>query len=146
MRETDGNGRRRRQSAILIHNSFFSWPYPAVLSSRLNLALLLLDRGALNVWPAVDRSVGRSPSRAPSHSQAISVTDRIFFGRKLRLTISHVGICIYHFTTPTHFCSPRDCLFAQVHPVQRNLLLTARSRVNMQHYYSGPESTREQWQ
>ena len=45
-----------------------------------------------------------------------------------------VGIHIHHFIMPTSSDQPRDCfhLFIQVLPVQRNLWLTARSRVNMQ--------------
>ena len=52
-----------------------------------------------------------------------------------RLTVSHVGICIYHFTMPSISIQPHDCfhLFTQVHLVQRNLWLTAWSRVNMHH-------------
>ena len=47
------------------HN--FSWPYHAVLSSRLHLALHLLlgwGGGLLNWWPAI----GCCPNKMPSHS------------------------------------------------------------------------------
>ena len=50
----------------------------------------------------------------------------------------HMGICIYHFITPMISDQPCDCfyLFTLVRPVQRNLWLTARSSVNMQHLFS----------
>ena len=50
---------------------------------------------------------------------------------------SHAGICIYHFIMTMISDQLCDCfhLFTQVHPIQRNLWLTARSRVNMQQLY-----------
>ena len=52
-----------------------------------------------------------------------------------KLTLSYVGICIYHFTTPTIPIQPCDYFhsFTQVYTVQRNLWLMVWSRVNMQH-------------
>ena len=135
VRETDGERDRRRQTAILTHN-FFSWPYHAVFSSRPHIALLLLlCRKVLKRRPVV----GRCPREATSHSLTLSMTDRITYSRKLRLTQDwlYMGICRYHFTTPplTNF-HPTIWQFPDidtlVRPVLRNLWFTSWPRVNMQ--------------
>ena len=61
--ETNGDGGRRRQTTILTHNFFFSWPYHAVLSSRPHFTLLLLlgRGGALNQRPTMGRFVQHLP-------------------------------------------------------------------------------------
>ena len=81
--------------------------------------------GVLNRKPAA----GRCPNGAPSLSLVRSMTDRIPSGCKLRLTVSHVSMCIYHFTTPTHFRST-----TWLSSVKKNLWLSAQLMVNMQHY------------
>ena len=69
VRQTDGRG-RRMETATLTHNFFFSWPYHAVLSSRLHLALLLLGWGVFNRRSVV----GHCPSGAPGDSLALPWT------------------------------------------------------------------------
>ena len=83
--------------------------------------------GVLNQRPAV----GHCLSGVLSHLLVLSMTDQISSGYKIRLTISHVGICIYPFITATHFHWTM-WLF----PVQKNLWLMAWSKVNMQHLTS----------
>ena len=91
--------------------------------------------GVLNWRPAV----GSCLSGAPSHTLALFVTRRISPGSKLRLTqltlsVSHVGIYIYHFMTPTHFRSTTWLLplIFRVASCAENLWLTVRSRVSRQ--------------
>ena len=123
-RQTDGRW-RQKQTAILTHN--FSWPYHAVLYSipplntfsasppevlnRRSLALQMLLVNVSTVWLTLTGWTG--------HSR---------------------GICIYHFIKPMISDQLRDGfrLFTQVHPVQRNIWLTARSRVNIQQEYLKP--------
>ena len=132
-RDRDECEGRRRQTAILTHNFFF-WPYHSVLSSRPHLALLLFGRRTLTQRP----TVGRYSSGAPSHSLALPWPTALFWPQaetdsRLRLTVSHVGICIYHFITPTYFCSTTWLLpfiFSRAFRAE-NLWLTVRSRVNM---------------
>ena len=92
-RQTDV--RRRRQTAIVTHNFFFSL-YHAEFSSKPHLALLLLGQEVLN-----------------RRSRDWLKTDT--------LSASHGGICIYHFITLIISVQPRDCyrLFLLVRPVQR---------------------------
>ena len=119
-RETDGDKRRQRQTAILSHNFHFSRQYHAMLSSRPHIALLLLlGRRVLNWRPLWATSLTVTSSW-DSNTHTVSN----WFEH------SH----IYHFIMPTISDQPRDCfrLFTQVHPVQRDLLLTALSRVNKQ--------------
>ena len=122
------------ETATLTHN-YFSWSYHTVLSSRPHLPLLLLSWG---VTQPEGCCVGHCPSRAPSHPLALSITDQISSDHKVRLTlpISHMGICICHFITPTRFCSimgQLPLIFTGASCAE-NLWLTAQSRVNMQHY------------
>ena len=76
-----------------------------MLSSRPPLALLLLlSRMILKRRPAV----GRYPKGA------LSVTTRSLLAasrdwHKTHTARPHVGICIYHFITPTISVQPRDC-------------------------------------
>ena len=84
-------------------------------------------------------SASRSyPNRAPSPSPELSVTDRITCDRELGLTqdltVSHVGIYVYHFTTPTisvHYVTASVNLHSWV--LSRKIWLTTLSRVNIQH-------------
>ena len=118
------DGLRQGQTAILTHN-FFSWPYHAVLSLRPHLVLLLL--------------LGRRYPTGGQGPQRGALNDC-----KLALTFTdsdwQAGICIYYYITSTTSDRSRDCLrlFTQVCPVQRNLWLMARSRVNMQHLVMTP--------
>ena len=80
VRETDGDKRRwreRKLTAILTHNFY-------------------------------NCSVGRCHSGAPSHSLALSWLTKSHLGASWDwfhndLTVSHVGIRVYHFIMPTHF-------------------------------------------
>ena len=101
--------RDHRDHSIAKIGSFF-WPYPALISSRPHLTLLLLLRQwVLNRRPALGSSVGSCPSWELLKTH----TDR--------LPLS-VGIYIYHFKTLTHFHLITWLLplfFPQVRPVQR---------------------------
>ena len=97
------------ETAILTHNNF-SWPYYAVLSLRPHLAFLLVLG-----WEVLSDWLG------------------LFWPRDC-LPVSQIGICIYHFITPTHFQSTMwllPLIFTDASCAE-NLWLTARSRVNMQ--------------
>ena len=106
-KQTDTNGDRegRRQTAILTHN-FFSWLYYVVLSSSPHLKLLLLGWGSTQQWGLLwavlwDAALARRPAIcwcSPWVSGSLLAARR-------RLTLSHQGICIYHFITPTYFRS-----------------------------------------
>ena len=56
---------------------------------------------------------------------------------KLTLPVSHMGICIYHFITPTHFRSTTWLLLLIFTGAScaENLWLTTQSRVNIQHRF-----------
>ena len=83
------------------------------------------------------------PLSALDPSSVITETGRIWSSRKLRLTqdshpdcpLSHVCTYIYPFITPTHFRSTTWLLplIFRVASCAKNLWLTARSRVKMQH-------------
>ena len=98
------------------------------------------EEDRLPYWPLMffSHSVGRYPSQAPSHSLALSVTDRISSGRKLRLNQDspYLTWAFSYNNSQQPYISVQlcdcFCLFTHLHPVQRNLWLTARSRVNMQ--------------
>ena len=123
--ETETKRRRQIQTATLIHNFLFFWPKHAALSSNsgrtsfpplqdiLNqspprFSICRLTAARMPYW-LLNHSVGCCLIGVHSHSLALSVTDRISSGRKLRLALSHEGICIYHFTMPTISARSRDC-------------------------------------
>ena len=113
------------QTAILTHNFSFFWSYHAVLSARpyifSSLTRSTQPRAACASfspgWPWFSICwlqdltacwlLQDCPRGVPSHLLVLFVTDWISSGCKLRLTISHVGICIYHFTMLTYFCSTK---------------------------------------
>ena len=74
---------RQRQTAILTHNFFYSWPYHAVLSWRPYLALLLFSRVYSNRSPLWATAPTERPHWLPAETP--------------RLPQTHVGIYIYHF-------------------------------------------------
>ena len=57
------------------------------------------------LWDFLVARWDTAPEGPSSHLLALSGTNRINSGHKPRLTVSHIGICIYHFETPTHFRS-----------------------------------------
>ena len=121
VRETNG----RTETDTLTHN-FFSWLYQAVLSSRPHLTLSLFSKGEYSTgdpqWGA--QSLAGTPVTASWDWLKID---------SLRLSVSHVGICIYHFITPTNFWSTMILLplIFTCASCEKNIWLTARSRVNM---------------
>ena len=139
-RERHTDGRRRMETATVTHN-FFSWPYH-VLSSRPNLTLLLLlSRGGGRSTQPEARSVKHCPSEVPNHLLALPWMTALLWQQamtpRLRLTppVSHVGIYINHFITPTHFRST-TWLLLLIFPGEscaENLRFMAQSGVNMQH-------------
>ena len=125
--ETDG--RRDTNTVILIHN-FFSWPYHAVLSSRLHYVLLLLSRrGVLNQKTALSRSAGRPVTHWGSRGRKLRLTQDSH-GQTVRILRGHV---IYHFVTPTPFRSTTwllPLIFTSASCAE-NLWLTALSKINI---------------
>ena len=126
---------RWMETATLTHN-FFSWPYYAVLSSRPHLALLLLGQRVLNREPAV----GCITACHSAIRWCSSWRNESLLAARLRPTqdpawpLCHVGICIYHLITHTHFCLTtclRPLIFIGV-SFAENLRLMAWPRVNMQ--------------
>ena len=119
VRQIDRQTGKQRQIAILTHN-FFSWSYHAVLSSRPHF--ICSSAGGYStggpLWAA--SSVERSPGLQ-------IVTGYKWLGPSR-------GYLHISFHNAHDFRWKRDCfcLFTQVRPVQRNLWLTSRSRVNMQ--------------
>ena len=106
LRQTDGqmDGERQRQTAILTHNYFFSWPYHTVLSSRPHLALLLLlGRGLLNWSPAVDRWLSGVASHLLAHLWlTVSLLAASWDWRKTETPhISHEHLHISFYNTHT---------------------------------------------
>ena len=136
-RQTDGE--RRIQIVILTHNFSFSWPYYA---SRTYLELLLGRK------QAVGRAVWRCSSGAHSHSWAlpwliVSLLAVSWHSKTKTLTdsVSHVGIFIYNFITPTHFRSTiwlLPLIYTDASCAE-NLWLTAQTRANMQQKHQANE-------
>ena len=131
---------RRIETATLTHN--FSCLYHTVLFSMPHLTLLLLlGLCVLNRKSAVGCSVGRCLFGVPSHLLMLQSLTTVFWLQaeipKLRLSLPvfRVGINIYHFITPTHFCLTTWLLqlIFQCVSCEDNLWWTATSRVNMQH-------------
>ena len=129
---------RRMETAIWIHNFFFSWPYHTVYSPRPHLALLLfLDRGVFN--RRLVRPKGpRTHSGVPSHSLALSATDQISSDRKLFwlktdcISRRHLHIS-FHYTHTFPFNHVTASAYFHMCVPCRESLMTARSRVNMRH-------------
>ena len=72
----------------MTNNNFFSWPYHAILSSRLHSAILLLTRG---IWPKL--CCGLLSQRGSLHDCKTFLTPAD--------SDPHMTICLYHFVTPT---------------------------------------------
>ena len=81
-------GGRRMETAILTHN-FSTWPSTTLCylqGPTERYFCFSVGREVFNRRLAVGYCVRRCHSGTPSHSLALSVTDRISSGRKLRLT------------------------------------------------------------
>ena len=79
-------------------------------------------KAILHWRPAGGHPVGRCFSVAPGHSRALLWPQAETDSRlTLPRSVSHVGICIYHFITPRHIFSTTWLLllFSQVRSVQR---------------------------
>ena len=138
-----GKNRQGRMETATMTRYYFSWPYDAVLSSRPDLELLLLlgpegtqpEAHCGQLWETLPQWGALPLTGAP-------LTNRSFLAGSSRLTpkltvlLSHEGICIYHFITPTHFRLTTwllPLIFTGA-SCGENLWLTTQSMVNMQQY------------
>ena len=134
MRETDGD-REKRQTSILTDNLFLSaLTYPqGLISSLLTRCTeqVLARWGRLAPW-------GHGCLSAVSTDRYNPTLTQTWDSETLTLTVSHVGICIYHFITPTLFQTTTWLLPLTLTSAfcSENLWLTARSWVNRQQNYS----------
>ena len=93
--ETNGDESRQKQTATLTHDFVFYWPYHAVLSSRPYVF-------SSPTWRTLSDAACGSRLHASRDSLSVDCSTLV---TAARLPVSHMGICVYYFSTPTHFRS-----------------------------------------
>ena len=121
--ETNGDRGKQRQTVILTHNFFLATPRCVIFKSFFSPTRRIqpvLTRGLLGplqplfsicrlYWPVKD-SAARLWNAQPLACALRDWVNLFWLQAKTdcRLTVSHLGICIYHFSTPIISAHPPD--------------------------------------